>query len=541
MSQRTPPAAHLPPRASLENLRKQAKALHRAFTDGDAVAVDRIRQYLPRADALVDGDVSGFGLSLQEAQHALSKEYGCASWDDLRAIVEMSFDAIADLHKSDLQEVLRQTELSDWVRALSAMPERVREGAYCCMSLRVVRFITAEILALDATPAEVEDAQHAILDRIRQVAAEKGFAWPPVPALTSFADLARLTDRDAQELLREVSQKDLCRALIGAPESVRGLCLGNMSRRVRTAILEEGERLADDLPAHEPEASRQRVLEWAEVLGRDARIAWPPSPDRPLWSGPLVDPSPGTGVPGHRRAFDDLDVDDLVRILSELATLPKEDWVSSLEGVVGYPEGPLGEGLRLAADGTEAGLVENLLRTRAQTMVRNHRLWLRMMQEGMAALQAGTNPRLLFREMQAHYLDPDVWEPPKRSKEDLTGAALRDWLEREWLTIRKPAEIAELFLHLGFVARNEGRQALAVAASAIELPLLRDGLEAVAGAGSTPVALQQKMTATIEADVAVLAGRLSANLAGILGVMAGSSAAQVAAAMHEAAAAHNDS
>jgi hypothetical protein len=239
MSQRSAPAVQLPPRASLENLSKQAKALHRAFTYGDTSAVDRIRQYLP----LADGDVPGFGLSLQEAQHALSKEYGCASWDDLRAIVDVSFDAITDLHNSDLQEVLRQTDQGDWVRALSVMPERVREAAYSCMSHRVVRSITAEIQALGATPEEVEAAQHAILHRIRQVALEKGFAWPPVPSLTSFVDLARLTDRDIQELLREVSQKDLCRALIGAPESVRGLCLGNMSRRVRTLVLEEGESL----------------------------------------------------------------------------------------------------------------------------------------------------------------------------------------------------------------------------------------------------------------------------------------------------------
>ncbi len=541
MSQRSVPAVQLPPRASLENLRKQAKALHRAFTDGDTAAVDRIRQYLPRADALAVGDVPGFDLSLQEAQHALSKEYGCASWDDLRALVEVSFDAIADLHNADLQEVLRQTDQGDWARALSVMPERVREAAYSCMSRRVVRSITDEILVLDATPEEAPAAQQAILDRIRQVAAEKGFAWPPVPGLTSFVDLARLTDRDIQELLREVSQKDLCRALIGAPESVRGLCLGNLSRRVRTLVLEDGERLAANLPAHEPEASRQRVLEWAEVLGRDARIAWPPSPDRPLWSGPLVDSSAPVGVPGPRRSFDELDVDDLVRILRELATLPRQDWVSSVEGVVAYPEGPLGEGVRLAADGIEAELVENLLRTRAQTVVRNQRQRLTMMQQGMAALQAGTNPRLLFREMQAHYLDPDVWEPAKRSKEDITGAALRDWIERGWLTIRKPADIAELFLHLGSVARNEGRQALAVVAPAIELPLLRDALEVFAGAGSTPDALQQHMTTMIETDVAVLAGRLSANLAGILGIVAGNSAEQVTAAMHEAAVAHRDS
>ena len=47
-------ARDLPARANLENLRKQAKALHRAFLDGDAEAVQRIRVNLPRANALSD-------------------------------------------------------------------------------------------------------------------------------------------------------------------------------------------------------------------------------------------------------------------------------------------------------------------------------------------------------------------------------------------------------------------------------------------------------------------------------------------------------
>ncbi len=55
-------ARDLPARANLENLRKQAKALHRAFLDGDADAVQRIRDHLPRAEALPDGDSSCWDL-----------------------------------------------------------------------------------------------------------------------------------------------------------------------------------------------------------------------------------------------------------------------------------------------------------------------------------------------------------------------------------------------------------------------------------------------------------------------------------------------
>jgi flagellar motor switch protein FliG len=45
-----------------------------------------------------------------------------------------------------------------------------------------------------------------------------------------FDDLACLTDREAQVMLREISQRDLSRALVGASEPVRGRMLGNMSR-----------------------------------------------------------------------------------------------------------------------------------------------------------------------------------------------------------------------------------------------------------------------------------------------------------------------
>ncbi|MFH1568938.1 MAG: FliG C-terminal domain-containing protein, partial [Gemmatimonadota bacterium] len=55
----------------------------------------------------------------------------------------------------------------------------------------------------------------------------------------AFADLARLTDREVQTLLREVDQKDCVLALKAADEAVRARLLGGMSERVRTFITEE--------------------------------------------------------------------------------------------------------------------------------------------------------------------------------------------------------------------------------------------------------------------------------------------------------------
>lgn len=514
------PAAVLPARASSENLRKQAKALHKAFHAGQADAVERIRQHLPRAAAITAQSATDFDLSLQEAQHVLAREFGRANWDDLRAVVEVTFEAFADLPKADLQAVLRQIDQTDLVRALSDQPERVREAIYSCMSRRVVRSVNDEIIALDVTPGAAATAQQTMLDCARQVALEGGFEWPPQVVAATFEELSRLSDRDVQMVLREVSQADLARALIGASEGVRGRCLGNMSRRVRTFLIEEGERLADGLPAHEPEASRQRVVEWADALGQDARIIWPPSPDSQPWSGSLKEPGRATDVPSDLPGFDDLDLEGLTGLFEELSRAGRSEWLTVLERSVSHPRGLLGEGLRLAADGTEADKLTELLRTRTQTMLHNRRQQLLMMQQGVESLQAGTNPGLLLREMQAHYLDPDVWAPPKRSREQITGRTLFDWLERGWLSTRTREDIAELFMHLGFAARNEGIDVLTQAAEYVEPTLLRQALAAVAATRSTPEVLQARMSEQAEAEEADLGARLRAVTAGIASLLA---------------------
>ena len=56
-----------------------------------------------------------------------------------------------------------------------------------------------------------------------------------------FDDIAKLTDRELQVLLREVDQKDLVIAMKGAAEKLRERILGNMSEKVRNFITEEME------------------------------------------------------------------------------------------------------------------------------------------------------------------------------------------------------------------------------------------------------------------------------------------------------------
>ena len=84
----------LPERPNLEQLKKQAKNLLHAAQRGDAAALERIRS-LPAFAAGADPAA----LALHDAQSAIAREYGFASWKELRDQVEMqwlSFAAAAD-------------------------------------------------------------------------------------------------------------------------------------------------------------------------------------------------------------------------------------------------------------------------------------------------------------------------------------------------------------------------------------------------------------------------------------------------------------
>ena len=73
--------------------------------------------------------------------------------------------------------------------------------------------------------------------------------------LFTFEDVHRLTDRDLQQVLREVDQKDLALALRGVHESLMEKITGNMSSRA-------AELLREDIAAGQPQ--RKHVVEEAQ-------------------------------------------------------------------------------------------------------------------------------------------------------------------------------------------------------------------------------------------------------------------------------------
>jgi Lon protease-like protein len=78
----------LPARPSLEHLKSQAKDLLDAYRRGEPAALKRFREALPAAHGADDAGLVAMKLALHDAQSAIAREYGFASWNELRMRVE---------------------------------------------------------------------------------------------------------------------------------------------------------------------------------------------------------------------------------------------------------------------------------------------------------------------------------------------------------------------------------------------------------------------------------------------------------------------
>lgn len=81
-------ARELPAHPSLEQYKKQAKDLVKAFNAGDADAIRRVRAHHPRFSKLSDSELSESQLALAGAQFAIAREYGFESWPKFARHIE---------------------------------------------------------------------------------------------------------------------------------------------------------------------------------------------------------------------------------------------------------------------------------------------------------------------------------------------------------------------------------------------------------------------------------------------------------------------
>jgi hypothetical protein len=86
----------LPANPSLENLKKQAKTLQKAWCAGGAEAVARIRAAHPQYGGLTDEQLRATKPRLTDCQLVLAREAGFDSWPQLKAAVEAANRQLPD-------------------------------------------------------------------------------------------------------------------------------------------------------------------------------------------------------------------------------------------------------------------------------------------------------------------------------------------------------------------------------------------------------------------------------------------------------------
>ena len=114
----------LPPRPSLEQLKKQAKDLLKSHASGTDESLARIRENHPHFDNAARSELQNAKFSLSDAQLVIAREYGFASWPKLKEHIRS-----VQLETSDPLELLKQAfrdDDSELVRAVLECTPEVR-------------------------------------------------------------------------------------------------------------------------------------------------------------------------------------------------------------------------------------------------------------------------------------------------------------------------------------------------------------------------------------------------------------------------------
>jgi flagellar motor switch protein FliG len=114
-----------------------------------------------------------------------------------------------------------------------------------------------------------KDLSKDLLSRIEERNAELGEAIRK--RLFTFADIARLSQRDIQRLLRDIETQDLAIAMRNAPEAAKRAVLGAMSRRAAESLKEEID-LQGPVRNKDVEASQERIITQVMTLSEAGEI-----------------------------------------------------------------------------------------------------------------------------------------------------------------------------------------------------------------------------------------------------------------------------
>ncbi len=210
-----------------------------------------------------------------------------------------------------------------------------------------------------------------------------------------FDDIAKLSDREIQMILREVDTKDLAFALKGATPEIQDRIFSNVSERVGAMIKEEMAhtgtwemRAQEEVRARIVQTARRRLQAGAPELSEEYLSMKRELKDRL-----------------RHTSFSQLSFDEMTEVFSSrLAVVARTEGVLALTEIVELvDEGLFQQGLRLVVDGVEPTLVQTMLETRMRTLLHQHETRYRMIIQGLIAVQFGQDPRIIKQALRNFY------------------------------------------------------------------------------------------------------------------------------------------
>ena len=173
------PVRSLPPNASLDHLRHQARDLIRDVRAHDAQAAQRVREFHPRFLKATDSEIFRAGLRLSDAQLAIARERGFASWARLKRHTERPtladnlsappHERIEDRSFRHAVDLLDQGEAEALQTYLKAHPGLVRqrvmlEGGNYFRNPGLLEFAAENPIRHGKLPANIVEVVRVILD-----------------------------------------------------------------------------------------------------------------------------------------------------------------------------------------------------------------------------------------------------------------------------------------------------------------------------------------------------------------------------------------
>jgi len=318
---------------------------------------------------------------------------------------------------------------------------------------------------LRSTELSLQEAQHVL-------ACEYGFRkWAELLAVVEpppFEQLHRLSDRDAQMLMRECDALDLVHVLSIAPGSMRRRFLTVVSKRI-AAYLQSEIGFVDDPGGEKAAAAKQRFFERFAHMRATGQLTWPPQDDPPR--SPAKTSIDDPGLTAAHRPLSEISLDDLAELVQRLVDLARREGILALEPLLSAgPTTLLKEGIALIVDGTEPDLIQDLLETRAATILRNRTVRGHMVIEGCMSILSGDNPAIVRHKLETYYVEESdlEWVPRQEPTVDELISRLRNTPAAR----QSHAEMADFYRSMAFLARQRGLKELAPLVEVVDDPVL---------------------------------------------------------------------